>query len=88
MGAETAYNMYNPLHVVSIWTEPSITTKCVLVVLLLPSGVGAGDYSTRVREGERELEVHVKWTLPFCNIEMLCCKWQRSEEDRLESYHP
>lgn len=68
MGAETAYNTYNLLRVVSIWTEPGIMTKFFLVVLLLPSGVGAGDYSTGVREGEHELEVLVKWTLPFCNI--------------------
>lgn len=58
------------------------------MAVFLPSGVRAGEYSTRVREGGQEFEVHVKWPLPLCNDEMLHRKWLRSEEDRLEGYHP
>lgn len=60
VGAGTACNVYNPLHFFSIWTESGTTTICVSVAVLLSSGVGADEYTTRVLEGEREPEVHAK----------------------------
>lgn len=87
MGAETAYNKYSPLHLVLIWTYPTTTKKCVSAAVLLPSEVATGDYSIRVHERRRELEVHVKWPLLLYNVEMLYRKWLQLEENRFESYH-
>lgn len=87
MGAETAFNEYNPLRLVLIWTYSRATTKCVSAAVLLPSEVAAGDYSIRVRERRRELKVHVIWPLLLCNVEMLYRKWLQLEDNRFENYH-
>lgn len=78
-----------PIHMISNWVEPNTTRKCVSVAILLPSGVGPGNFSVRVIEGGRELEVCIRWPEAFSDLEVLHKKWIRSQEsDHIEVYHP
>lgn len=79
---------FSPLHLVSVWIDPSIKSKCVSVAILLPSGVGPGGYSTRVREGGRELELTVRWPSPMNSVHHLHRVWLRADSDAMEVYHP
>lgn len=80
---------FNPLHLTSYWVEPGTTNRMVSVAIVLPSGVGPEDFSVRVVEGGRELELKVEWPVPLVNLEMLHKKWTDSNKpDRMEKYHP
>lgn len=85
---ESFVGLFAPLHLVSVWTEPGTTTKCVSGAIVLLSGVNAGDFTTRVREGGKELELTVNWPITLNDVELLHRKWLTSAEGRMEKYHP
>lgn len=81
--------VFNPLHLKPVWVEPGTTTNMVSFAILLPSGIGPGDFSLRVLQGGRELQLEVKWPHPLIDLPLLHKKWiMSSKEDRMETYHP
>lgn len=76
------------LHLVSVWIDPSRTTRCVSVAILLPPGVAPGGYSIRVREDEREMELTMRWSSPINCVYHLYRVRLRAESDAIECYHP
>lgn len=48
------------LHLISGWDEPGTSTKFCTVAVLLQSGVGASDYTVRVKEVCPELKLVVR----------------------------
>lgn len=81
--------VFQPLHLTSCWMEPGSTTKCLTVAIMLPSGVGAGQFSLRVLEGGRQLEIIVNWPAPLVDLSMMHRKWLTAAgPEKIESYHP
>lgn len=77
------------MHIFSSWVEPNTTTKRLTVAVLLPSGVGPGQFSIRVAEDGGALEFTMIWPDPFINMSILHRKWLQSQsDDRIEGYHP
>lgn len=82
-------HVFQPLSLISVWTEPGSTTRCVSVAVLLPSGIDAGHFAVRVAEGGRQLDVNVQWPSALSNLEQLHRKWLTAEgSDKMEMYHP
>lgn len=86
--ADSMIGNFAHLHLGSIFIEPRSTTKGFSVAILLPSGVGPGGYSTRVREGGRELELTVRCPRPISSVHRLHRVWLRADSDAMESYLP
>lgn len=51
----------------SLWTEPDSKTRLLIIAVLLPGGVVAGDFFVCVLEGARELHLSVQWPVPLCD---------------------
>lgn len=78
-----------PLNIHSVWNEPGTTTRMITVAIILPSGIGPGDFSLRVVEGGRELELTVQWPNPLTDLDTMHKKWLLSNGlDHMERYHP
>ena len=45
------YKTFKPICLLADWLEPRTTTKRLSLVILLPSGIGKGDFTARVAEG-------------------------------------
>ena len=74
-------HLFKPLHLITCWMEPKTTTRRVTVVVLLPTGIGSGDFSVRITEDGKCLEVCVVWPDSLINIETLHRKWLTSTGD-------
>lgn len=56
---QAEYLSFRLLHLPSVWKGPGTTTKRISVAILLPSGIGPGDFTVRVLDGGLVLEVSV-----------------------------
>lgn len=45
--------LFCPLHIITFWTEPGTTNRCITVAIVLRSGIGPGNVSSKVLEGGR-----------------------------------
>lgn len=72
---------FMPLALVSEWEEALTTTPMISVAIILPSGVGVGDFMLRVIEDGDVLELTVKWPAPMVDIELMHVKWLKNGED-------
>lgn len=45
------FGTFKPLHLLSVWMDPTTMTQRITVALKFPSGVEAGGFSVRVVEG-------------------------------------
>lgn len=82
---------FNPICIPSEWIEPGTTTRRTSLAILLPSGVGPGDFSLRVLPGGRLLEIKVDYPKPISDLSILHKRWLDSTNtagDRIEKYHP
>lgn len=78
-----------PLHLISEWIKSGTKSKMVTVSIVLPSGVGPRQCSTRIVEGGRELELTVKWPVPLTDLSVMHKKWLNSRAaDIIGVYHP
>ena len=86
----TELSSFNPIYLLSQWTEPSTTTRRLSVASLLPSGVSPGKFRVRVMPGGRVLELVVEWPAPLTDLRLLHKKWiaPLTADDRIETYHP
>lgn len=74
---------FAPFHLVSFWTEPNTTTKCISASMLLPTDVESSDLSPRVRDGGRELKLSVSWPEEFSNVETFQRKWLQYTTEKI-----
>lgn len=81
-------NTFHPLHLLSVWQEPGTTAKRLAVAILLPSGVGAGDFTVRVIEDGDVLEISVDWPKPLVEISFMHKKWLLMDDSRFTDFHP
>lgn len=78
-----------PLHLISVWQEPGTMTKCLSVAILLPSGIGEGDFAWRVIGEGHVLEISVIWPPPLQQPEIMHKKWlNKDNREGFEMYHP
>lgn len=81
--------LFCPFHVFTYWTKPGTTTCRITIAIVLPTGIGPGNFSTKILEGERILELNVKWPQCLTNLDMLHRNWLCSSgPDHIEKYHP
>ncbi|PXF42241.1 hypothetical protein BWQ96_08037 [Gracilariopsis chorda] len=73
----------------SVWTEPETTLKRVTAAVVLPSGVGRGEFLIQIIDGGECLELSVTWPQPLVDVELMHRRWLQSvHADRMQSYHP
>lgn len=78
-----------PLFLTAFRFEPVTKTKMVSVAIVLPPDVGAVEFSLRVMEGARELQLTIQWPTALINLQMLHKKWIESlGPNRMEEYYP
>ena len=85
---EPTTNQYSSLCLISTWREEKTMIKRVTVAIVLPSGVGRGQFSIRVAEGGRHLELMVRWPRPLINISLMHKKFLISTGETYTDYHP
>lgn len=87
---------FKPWYLMSTWTEPGTTTKRITVAIVLPSGVGKGDFSVRATEDGKWVELTVVWPNPLIDLDTLHRKWLWQSSglsqavragERFERYH-
>lgn len=81
-------NTFHPLHLISIWQEPSTTAKRITVSIILPSGVNAGDFTIRIIEDGDVLELTVDWPKPLVDISFMHKKWLQDYASNFTDFHP
>ena len=85
----TPEKSFVPLYLISQWQEPETTTQRVTVAIILPSGIQAGSFKTRVIEEGDVLEMTVDWPRPLVDIEFMHRKWiNNCSENGFTTYHP
>jgi len=82
-------NGFKPLYLVSEWEEPGTIVMRIPVAFLLPSAVGTGMFSMRVRDGGGYLELTIIWPKVLVDIELMHRKCLKAGvTDSLAIYHP
>lgn len=86
----TTTPVFTPLSLQSQWVEPGSTTRMVTVAMVLPTGVGKGQFDVKVLDGGREVELKVMLPEPLSNLRMLHRKWVETAKDgsKMQMYHP
>lgn len=80
---------FRPLYLISEWNEPATMTRRISVAILLPSGVGSGDFTLRVVDGGEFLELTVCWPPTLIDLEIMHKKWLRPDAPGgFQTYHP
>lgn len=72
---------FYPLALVSEWEEAITTCPMLTLAIVLPSGIGAGDFMVRIIEDGDVLELTVKWPKPLVDIEFMHLKWLKTDDD-------
>ena len=85
---EDQRNVYSPMCLISQWQEKLTMIKRLTVAIILPSGVGSGQFSLRVGEGGRHLELMIRWPKPLIDIYKMHKKWLTNERQNYKDYHP
>lgn len=69
--------------------EPGTTTKCLTVVILLPSCVSYGNFSVLVSEDGCASKLVITWPEPLYNFKIFHRRWLLSKEkDKIKLYIP
>lgn len=71
---------FYPLALISQWDENITTCPMATVAIVLPSGVGAGDFKIQVIEDGDVLELTVTWPTPLVDIEEMHLKWLKCDD--------
>lgn len=64
-----------PLYLTSVWAKPGATARRASLAVLLPSGVGAGDFTVRVVDDGEFAEFTALWPAALMTLEVLHKKW-------------
>lgn len=84
----TSKRSFNPLYLISQWLAPKKTTRCIFLAVLLTTDIGCEDFSVRIIEDGKHMELFVVWPENVINIELLHRKWLQAEgEQKLEPHH-
>ena len=79
---------FKPLYLSSCWVERETTKKRITVAIVLPSGVGTGNFSLRILENGMSIELKVVWPNPLANLNIMYRKWPSDPTDPIKKYHP
>lgn len=80
---------FRPFYMLSVWTEPQTTAQRISADIVLPTGVGADDYTLQVGQAGRSLIMRCIWPATFTDISTLHRKWlSRDGTGSMEVYHP
>lgn len=79
---------FKPLFMISNWTERSTLAKRLSVAIILPSGIGTGDFSINVVDGGQYLQLAVRWPQPLLDV-LVMHRWKLTDSDStFMPYHP
>ncbi|KAI0557039.1 hypothetical protein FGB62_176g05 [Gracilaria domingensis] len=81
-----APNEFKPLYLLSVWTDPKTTQQKISCAIILPSGVGKGEFGLHVVNGGDILEVRVCWPRPLVDIDFLYKTWL--DTNVMDTSHP
>lgn len=70
----SAYTFMSP-YITLVWIEPTCTVRMVIVVPLLPCGVGLHDYTVYIADQEQNLECKVKRRISLISVRLLHRCW-------------
>eukprot|EP00172_Hildenbrandia_rubra_P004243 Plantae.Rhodophyta-Hildenbrandia_rubra.ctg8188.p1 GENE.Plantae.Rhodophyta-Hildenbrandia_rubra.ctg8188~~Plantae.Rhodophyta-Hildenbrandia_rubra.ctg8188.p1 ORF type:complete len:223 (-),score=23.23 Plantae.Rhodophyta-Hildenbrandia_rubra.ctg8188:110-778(-) len=80
---------FKPLRLISCWIEQESLTKRATAAIALPSGVGAGQFSSRVVDDGEHLEVKARWPEPLESSKLLHRKWLcAGGKAQMKEHHP
>lgn len=68
-------NLFIPHHVLSVWQEPGTTVRYITVAIILSPGVEKGDFSVKIIEKGKVLELKVDWPDHLIGIRFMHRKW-------------
>ena len=70
-------NEFMPIHTTSEWRESRTGAKRACADTVLPSGVGKRDFTVRVVDDGRHMEISVRWPHPLNgSIEIVRSGWK------------
>lgn len=82
-------NLFNPIHVLWPWNDPSDGKKHLSIAILMPTGVTENAYSATVTDGGKTLQLSVQWLDSLFDVIKLHKPWlEGSNQQRVQSYHP
>ena len=86
---KAADQIFRPLYLISSWIGPCTVTKRVSVAVMLPCGIGSGDFSLHSVDGGEYLQVNIAWPYRRIDISLMHNKRLSSRNsDGLVTYHP
>ena len=75
----------------SVWEQPHTLRKCITISIILPCGIGVGDFLLRVIEDGDVLELVVDGPYPLLDIRKMHAKLLKpgqSNDEGLIYHHP
>lgn len=69
-----------------MWQEPRTTRDCISVAIILPSGVGPGNFKVQVAEAGDCIDLTVTWPDVLTDARLLHKKWLVTDE--ISDVHP
>lgn len=79
---------FKPLFMISSWTERSTLAKRLCVAIILPSGVGSGDFTINVVDCGQYLQLSVVWPQPLMDV-LVMHRWKLADPSSgFMPYHP
>lgn len=66
---------FHHLYLILEWQEPHTTVDWLTIAIVLPSGIGSGDFKVRIVEDGDVVELTFKWPPPVTDVQFLHKKW-------------
>ena len=79
---------FKPFFMISSWDERSTLTKRLCVAIILPSGVGSGDFTITVVDGAHFLQLAVRWPKPLVDVSIMHLWKLSNPSSGFMPYHP
>ena len=79
---------FKPLYMISRWAEQFTLTKRLCVAIILPSGVGSGNFTITVVDGGQFLQLAVRWPQALVDV-LVMHRWKLADsQSGFMLYHP
>lgn len=80
--------VFKPLFIISKWVERTTLVKRLTVAVILPSGIGSGDFTISVVDGGQYLRLAVLWPKPLLDVTVMH-RWKLGDPNNgFMCYHP
>ena len=82
--------IFNPIHHLSVWKDPSIENQGISIAILLPTGIGEKPRDLKLSvQSQNILKISVIWPSMMRSVPQLMQRWLTGQDgSEMKDYHP